>query len=64
MSLHTIPAALLLPQPITEAQAQRDTPEWQRLRAAVGDGHAPYIDPDRHTDDVWRTLYGPEGIAR
>ena len=35
----------------------RASDRWQRLRAAVGDGHAPYVDADLVTDTVWSTLH-------
>jgi hypothetical protein len=30
----------------------RTTDLWQRMRAAVGDTHAPYMDVDAHIDQV------------
>lgn len=66
MQQREIPAKLL--QPVTVANVvsvvARSSPEWQRLRAAVGDGHAPYVDADLHTDNVWATVYGPRRIVR
>lgn len=38
------------------SSAARQTPRWQRLRAAIGDHHPFYICPDEVADRVWLTL--------
>lgn len=37
-------------------EVDRGSDRWLRLRAAVGDGHAIYVDADAHTDSVVRLL--------
>lgn len=43
----------LVPDPV---RVDRGTDRYRRIRDAVGDGHAPYIDPDRVADDITHTV--------